>query len=76
MSGLGRDITPLPDLAVWAGGLAGPFAGGEIVPSERTVTAGVRHGKGSAREIAAWLEADRPAKPALAAFEMLVHAHA
>ena len=37
----------------------GIFAGGDAVPSERTVTVGVGHGKRAARQIDAWL-ANRP----------------
>ena len=36
-------------------GCAGVFAGGDMVPSERTVTVGVGHGKKAARNIDAWL---------------------
>ncbi|MBI5429939.1 MAG: NAD(P)-binding protein [Nitrosomonadales bacterium] len=36
-------------------GHAGIFAGGDMVPSERTVTVGVGHGKKAARHIDAWL---------------------
>ncbi|MGZ4230890.1 MAG: NAD(P)-binding protein [Solirubrobacteraceae bacterium] len=36
-------------------GCQGVFAGGDMVPSERTVTVGVGHGKRAAREIDAWL---------------------
>ncbi len=45
-------------------GRAGVFAGGDMVPSERTVTVGVGHGKKAARHIDAWLQG-RPvvAKP-------------
>ena len=35
----------------------GIFAGGDMVPSDRTVTAGVGHGKKAARHIHAWLGA-------------------
>jgi formate dehydrogenase (NADP+) beta subunit len=38
-------------------GAAGIFAGGDLVPSERTVTAGVGHGKKAAAHIDAWLRA-------------------
>ena len=52
----------------------GIFAGGDAVPSERTVTVGVGHGKRAARQIDAWLAgrdaADRP-KHDLASFEKL-----
>ncbi len=36
-------------------GHAGIFAGGDMVPSERTVTVGIGHGKKAARHIDAWL---------------------
>ncbi len=36
-------------------GCPGLFAGGDMVPSERTVTIGVGHGKKAARHIDAWL---------------------
>jgi 2-oxoacid:acceptor oxidoreductase delta subunit (pyruvate/2-ketoisovalerate family) len=36
-------------------GFPGIFAGGDMVPSERTVTVGVGHGKKAARNIDAWL---------------------
>jgi len=36
-------------------GYAGIFAGGDMVPSERTVTVAVGHGKKAARNIDAWL---------------------
>jgi NADPH-dependent glutamate synthase beta subunit-like oxidoreductase len=39
-------------------GCAGLFAGGDMVPSERTVTVGVGHGKKAARHIDAWLRGD------------------
>ena len=52
----------------------GIFAGGDAVPSERTVTVGVGHGKRAARNIDAWLDSrvspDRP-KHALATFDKL-----
>jgi NADPH-dependent glutamate synthase beta subunit-like oxidoreductase len=38
-------------------GRAGIFAGGDMVPSERTVTIAVGHGKKAARHIDAWLRA-------------------
>ena len=42
-------------------GCPGVFAGGDMVPSERTVTVGVGHGKKAARHIDAWLRgAARP----------------
>jgi 2-oxoacid:acceptor oxidoreductase delta subunit (pyruvate/2-ketoisovalerate family) len=36
-------------------GYPGIFAGGDMVPSERTVTVGIGHGKKAARHIDAWL---------------------
>ena len=46
-------------------GHAGIFAGGDMVPSERTVTVAVGHGKKAARNIDAWLRGDMlAAKPA------------
>ena len=52
----------------------GVFAGGDAVPSERTVTIGVGHGKRAARQIDAWL-ASRPSpdgpKNDLATFDKL-----
>jgi NADPH-dependent glutamate synthase beta subunit-like oxidoreductase len=55
-------------------GCPGIFAGGDMVPAERTVTVGVGHGKRAAQEIGAWLrgvELQRPPKHALAGFETL-----
>ncbi len=40
-------------------GAPGVFAGGDAVPSERTVTIGVGHGKKAARSIDAWLNGGR-----------------
>ncbi len=55
-------------------GCPGVFAGGDMVPSERTVTVGVGHGKKAARAIDAWLR-EAPvataAKHELASFEKL-----
>jgi NADPH-dependent glutamate synthase beta subunit-like oxidoreductase len=39
-------------------GAPGIFAGGDMVPAERTVTVGVGHGKRAAREIDAWLRGE------------------
>jgi NADPH-dependent glutamate synthase beta subunit-like oxidoreductase len=55
-------------------GCPGVFAGGDMVPSERTVTVGVGHGKKAARHIDAWLRgaaAASPAKHDLADFDRL-----
>jgi len=43
-------------------GHAGIFAGGDMVPSERTVTVAVGHGKKAARQIDAWLRGTTYAK--------------
>jgi NADPH-dependent glutamate synthase beta subunit-like oxidoreductase len=55
-------------------GCPGVFAGGDMVPSERTVTVGVGHGKKAARHIDAWLRgteaASRP-KHDMATFDKL-----
>ena len=55
-------------------GCPGLFAGGDMVPSERTVTIGVGHGKKAARHIDAWLRettaVSRP-KHGLASFDKL-----
>ena len=45
-------------------GCPGVFAGGDMVPAERTVTVGVGHGKRAAREIDAWLRGDVAGAPA------------
>jgi len=55
-------------------GHPGIFAGGDMVPTERTVTAGVGHGKKAARHIDAWLNGkeERPSlKHPIVSFEML-----
>ena len=55
-------------------GHPGIFAGGDMVPSERTVTVAVGHGKRAARHIDAYLQnspATRPAKHPLVPFEKL-----
>ena len=44
-------------------GYAGIFAGGDMVPSERTVTVAVGHGKKAARYIDAWLHGAAYAPP-------------
>ena len=55
-------------------GHAGIFAGGDMVPSERTVTVGIGHGKKAARHIDAWLngaEYVKPPKNEIATFDKL-----
>lgn len=55
-------------------GHPGIFAGGDIVPAERTVTVGIGHGKLAARNVAAWLAGTRyehPPRPELATFDKL-----
>ena len=55
-------------------GHAGVFAGGDMVPGERTVTVAVGHGKLAARNIDGWLRGESYAKSAkapLVSFEML-----
>jgi NADPH-dependent glutamate synthase beta subunit-like oxidoreductase len=55
-------------------GHPGIFAGGDMVPAERTVTVGVGHGKRAARNIDGWLRErayEPPPRHELAAFEML-----
>ena len=55
-------------------GHRGVFAGGDMVPAERTVTVAVGHGKKAARNIDAWLRGTAyapAAKHELAAFDML-----
>jgi NADPH-dependent glutamate synthase beta subunit-like oxidoreductase len=55
-------------------GCPGIFAGGDMVPYERTVTTAVGHGKKAARHIDSWLRAKTWSKPAtheIATFEML-----
>jgi NADPH-dependent glutamate synthase beta subunit-like oxidoreductase len=55
-------------------GCPGVFAGGDMVPAERTVTVGVGHGKHAAREIDAWLRGaalDKGPRHPLATFDLL-----
>lgn len=55
-------------------GHAGIFAGGDMVPSDRTVTVGIGHGKHAARHIDAWLRGtsyEDPVKAELANYEKL-----
>jgi len=55
-------------------GHPGVFAGGDAVPSKRTVTAAVGHGKKAARHIDAWLRGgayEAPPKHPIVSFDML-----
>jgi 2-oxoacid:acceptor oxidoreductase delta subunit (pyruvate/2-ketoisovalerate family) len=55
-------------------GHEGIFAGGDMVPAERTVTVAVGHGKKAARHIDAWLRGtaqEGGARPGLASFDLL-----
>ena len=55
-------------------GCPGVFAGGDMVPDERSVTVGIGHGKRAARNIDAWLRGARiapPPEPPIAEFETL-----
>ena len=55
-------------------GHAGIFAGGDMVPAERSVTVAIGHGKKAARHIDAWLRStayEPPPKHELATFDML-----
>jgi NADPH-dependent glutamate synthase beta subunit-like oxidoreductase len=55
-------------------GHPGIFAGGDMVPAERTVTVGIGHGKLAARHIDGWLRQSGyapPADPPLAEFDAL-----
>ena len=55
-------------------GFAGIFAGGDMVPAERTVTVGIGHGRKAARHIDAWLRgaiSEAPPKHESATFERL-----
>ena len=55
-------------------GHAGIFAGGDMVPAERTVTVGVGHGKLAARNIDGWLRGGEyapPPEPTLASYDTL-----
>ncbi len=55
-------------------GYPGLFAGGDMVPAERTVTAAVGHGKKAARHIDSWLRGiayEQPPKNPIAGYEKL-----
>jgi NADPH-dependent glutamate synthase beta subunit-like oxidoreductase len=73
----GRDGTVKVSASMMTG-CPGVFAGGDMVPAERTVTVGVGHGKKAARHIDAWLRsagapgaAADAAKHPLAEFDLL-----
>ncbi|WP_045224804.1 NAD(P)-binding protein [Methyloterricola oryzae] len=68
-----RDGTVIVDANMMTGH-PGIFAGGDMVPSERTVTVAVGHGKKAARHIDAFLRGEvyvKPPKHELAGFEKL-----
>jgi NADPH-dependent glutamate synthase beta subunit-like oxidoreductase len=55
-------------------GCAGVFAGGDMVPDERTVTVGIGHGKQAARCVDSWLRGgayEHPRSPDMIAFDEL-----
>lgn len=77
-------VRDLPDVEIADGvvqvgermmtGRAGLFAGGDMVPGERTVTVAVGHGKQAARNIDAWLRGatyEHPERPELATYDRL-----
>ncbi len=73
---LKRDGTVIVDANMMTG-CPGIFAGGDMVPSERTVTVAVGHGKKAARHIDAFLRGEQyvmPPKHAVIAFDRL-HIH-
>lgn len=64
----------VPVNAGYMTGHPGIFAGGDMVPAERTVTVAIGHGKAAARNIDAWLrntEYHPPGAPELASFDKL-----
>jgi formate dehydrogenase beta subunit len=64
-------VTVGPDMMTGAPGI---FAGGDMVPSERTVTVAVGHGKLAARNIDAWLRGakyEHPPVPPIVDYAML-----
>ena len=68
-----RDGTVIVDENMMTGH-PGLFAGGDMVPSDRTVTVGVGHGKKAARHIDAFLRGEsyvKPPKHELASFDKL-----
>lgn len=77
-------VANLPEVAVVDGviqvgpdmmtGHPGIFAGGDMVPADRTVTTAVGHGKRAARHLDAWLRGTTytaPERPPLAGFDRL-----
>jgi 2-oxoacid:acceptor oxidoreductase delta subunit (pyruvate/2-ketoisovalerate family) len=55
-------------------GFEGLFAGGDMVPAERTVTVAIGHGKKAARNIDAWLRGEKiepRTRPTVAGYERL-----
>jgi NADPH-dependent glutamate synthase beta subunit-like oxidoreductase/Pyruvate/2-oxoacid:ferredoxin oxidoreductase delta subunit len=55
-------------------GCDGVFAGGDMVPSERTVTVGIGHGKLAARNINSWLHGEtwiHPTRPPIATIDRI-----
>lgn len=77
-------VGELPDVTIADGvvqvgqdlmtGHPGVFAGGDMVPSERTVTVAIGHGKKAARNIDAWLRGttyERPARHDPATYDRL-----
>jgi 2-oxoacid:acceptor oxidoreductase delta subunit (pyruvate/2-ketoisovalerate family) len=77
-------VQDLPDVTVADGvvqvdaammtGRPGLFAGGDMVPGERTVTVAVGHGKQAARNVDAWLRGatyQHPDRPELASYDRL-----
>ena len=78
-------LTKLPGVALNSDGVvevgtdmatayAGVFAGGDMVPAERTVTVAVGHGKKAARNIDAYLRGETytpPPKPEVANYDLL-----
>jgi len=68
-----RDGVVVVDLTMMTG-YPGIFAGGDMVPAERTVTTGIGHGKKAARNIDAWLRQSDyvpDAKPDVVQFDTL-----
>lgn len=59
---LDRDVVVVDPVTLMTGA-PGVFAGGDAVPSERTVTVGVGHGKRAARSIDVWLRGATYAPP-------------